>query len=108
MATNDNKRGKNSKLNTTTTKTNTRKDSLIKGYSIVESDLSVYKNKIIFVTVRDIPLVYYTNTVSFMESLENFKEKFIISYEFARGTQSTIDGERIIKVKLPKLPKGAK
>ena len=84
----------------------TRKDSLIKNYVVEESDLRIHKYKITFTNVKDIKLVYYTSTQSFMDSLKNFNTKFIISYEFSR-TKDIVDEsngiKRIIKVKLPKI-----
>lgn len=86
----------------------TRKDSLIKSYVVEQSDVGVHQHKITFTTVKDIKLVYYTSTQSFMDNLKNFDTKFIISYEFSR-THDLVDEsngiKRIIKVKLPKLPR---
>lgn len=83
-----------------------REDSLIKSYTVEESELKVYKHKVVFTTVKDIKLAYYTNTQSFMELLGNFKDNFIITYEFAKGSDiAEGDTKRVIKVKLPKVPK---
>ena len=79
-----------------------RDDSLIKDFKVVESDRSIYAHKIVFITVRDIELTYYTNAKPFVQSLEKFKgEKFVISY-FIANTDSKDAGNRIVKVKLPK------
>lgn len=88
-------------------KSQVREDSLIKEFKLLESDRSIYTYKIIFTTVRDIELVYYTNSKDFVGTLDNFKEnKFIITYAFAGSTESAKDVEnRIVKVKLPKTKK---
>lgn len=86
-----------------------RKDSLIKSYVITEdSETTSFGNKIIFTTVKDIDLIYYTNTKTFVDNLKNFDTRFIISYEFSRANTLVEESDtvkRIIKVKLPKLPK---
>lgn len=81
-----------------------REDSLIKDFKVLESERKIYTNKIVFTTVRDIELTYYTNTKSFVESLASFKgETFVITYATANAIEGAKDVEkRIIKVKLPK------
>lgn len=77
-------------------------DSLIKDFKVLESDKSIYAHKIAFITVRDIELIYYTNSKTFVQSLEKFKgEKFVISYFIANTDIKDVDN-RIVKVKLPK------
>ncbi len=86
-----------------------REDSLIKSFTIEESGLKVYKFKIAFTTVKDIKLIYFTNNETFIENLKKFEgSNFIIYYEFSK-THDLVDESdeilRVIKVKLPKLPK---
>ena len=92
------------RISMTTEQSAVRDDSLIKDFKILESERKIYTNKIVFTTVRDIELTYYTNTKSFVESLENFKgETFVITYATANTTEGANGVEkRIIKVKLPK------
>ena len=86
--------------------TNVREDSLVKGFTIEESELKVYKFKILFTTVKDVKLIYFTNNETFIENLKKFEgNNFIIYYEFSK-THDLVDEsngiKRIIKVKLPK------
>ena len=87
----------------------TRKDSLIKSYVVEEINTITHKYKVTFTTVKDIDLVFLTSTQTFMDGLKNFESKFVISYEFSRTAHKLVEEnektKRIIKVKLPKLPK---
>ena len=87
-----------------------REDSLIKSFKIEPSEIKTYKqHKITFITVKNMHLVYFTNNNDFIESLNKFKDgNFVIYYEFSKTHDLVDESEgirRIIKVKLPKLPK---
>ena len=81
-----------------------REDSLIKEYKVTKSDRNMYAHKVVFITVRDIELSYYTNSNSFVESLKNFKgDTFVITYAKAELSENNQDVKnRIVRVKLPK------
>lgn len=81
-----------------------REDSLIKNFEILKSDKNMYAHKIVLTSVKNIDLIYYTNSEKFIKSLANFKgENFVITYAIAEVTEGIKDvNNRIVRVKLPK------
>lgn len=90
--------------------TNFREDSLIKSFEFADTERVL--RKIIFTTVKDVELVYYTNSKRVIDSLEKLRgSNFVISY--SRVEQPTVKGKkkdsetvaenRIVRVKLPKV-----
>ena len=95
-----------------------QKDSLVENFK-VEETTGVSKFKVIFTTVNNVELIYYTNSKKFIDSLSKFKNsRFIIEYSYSEFQQTVMElkkkktkekevsellENRIVRVKLPKI-----
>ncbi|MFJ7982378.1 hypothetical protein ACIQ1D_19130 [Lysinibacillus xylanilyticus] len=90
-------------------------DSLIDSYEINDTTDKVYKHKIIFTTVNNVQLVYYTNSTDFLNKLKKINGRFLLEYAHSEVKQKQFDFDltnpensnsyekRIVRAKLPKV-----